>query len=282
MNPLTKMALGLIGQLRPEPPTGDGSPVLALPPLRQGGGLPLMQALARRQSQREFDPVALPLPVLSDLLWAAAGVNRPDSGGRTAPSAMNAQEVDLYVALPEGLYLYDPHAHALQRTVAADVRRVTGYQDFVDSAPLDLVYVADHARMKLVPAEQRSTYAAAAAGAMAQNVYLQAAAAGRCAGCSLAAPPRRPRSRGPRATGPGPRPGARWRHRAWPGWRRTGPFPTPPAARPGPWWRAWSQGASRPGWRWPAHPAWAAGQRGRWSAWSGPAPPGCAPGQGWG
>ena len=136
MNPLTKMALGLIGQLRPEPPTGDGSPVLALPPLRQGGGLPLMQALARRQSQREFDPVALPLPVLSDLLWAAAGVNRPDSGGRTAPSAMNAQEVDLYVALPEGLYLYDPHAHALQRTVAADVRRVTGYQDFVDSAPL--------------------------------------------------------------------------------------------------------------------------------------------------
>ena len=178
MNPLTKMALGLIGQLRPEPPTGDGSPVLALPPLRQGGGLPLMQALARRQSQREFDPVALPLPVLSDLLWAAAGVNRPDSGGRTAPSAMNAQEVDLYVALPEGLYLYDPHAHALQRTVAADVRRVTGYQDFVDSAPLDLVYVADHARMKLVPAEQRSAYAAAAAGAMAQNVYLQAASAG--------------------------------------------------------------------------------------------------------
>jgi hypothetical protein len=58
MNPLTKMALGLIGQLRPEPPTGDGSPVLALPPPRQGGGLPLMQALARRQSQREFDPVA--------------------------------------------------------------------------------------------------------------------------------------------------------------------------------------------------------------------------------
>ena len=178
MNPLTKMALGLIGQLRPEPPTGDGSPVLALPPPRQGGGLPLMHALARRQSQREFDPVALPLPVLSDLLWAAAGVNRPDSGGRTAPSAMNAQEVDLYVALPEGLYRYDPHAHALQRTEAADARRVTGYQDVVDSAPLDLVYVADHTRMKLVPAEQRSTYAAVAAGAMAQNVYLQAASAG--------------------------------------------------------------------------------------------------------
>ncbi|MCM2348056.1 MAG: nitroreductase family protein, partial [Acidovorax soli] len=123
MNPLTKMALGLMGQLRPEPPTGDGRPVLALPPPRCDSGMPLMQALARRQSQREFDPVALPMPVLSDLLWAAAGVNRHDSGGRTAPSAMNAQEVDLYVALPEGLYLYDPLAHALQRTVVADVRR---------------------------------------------------------------------------------------------------------------------------------------------------------------
>jgi hypothetical protein len=76
------------------------------------------------------------------------------------------------------LYLYDPHAHALQRTVAADVRRVTGYQDFVDSAPLDLVYVADHERMKLVPAEQRSAYASAAAGAMAQNVYLYATSTG--------------------------------------------------------------------------------------------------------
>jgi nitroreductase len=178
MNPLTKMALGLIGQLRAEPPSGDGSPALVLPPPRVGEGLPLMQALALRQSHRAFDPTPLELPVLSDLLWAAAGINRPDSGGRTAPSAMNAQEVDVYVAMPEGLYLYDPQAHALQRTVAADVRRVTGYQDFVDHAPLDLVYVADHARMKLVPAEQRGVYAAASAGAMAQNVYLQAASSG--------------------------------------------------------------------------------------------------------
>lgn len=184
MNPLTKMALGLMGQLRPEPPTGDGSPVPVFPAPRRDGGMPLMQALARRQSQSKFAPVALQLPVLADLLWAAAGVKRPDSGGRTAPSAMNAQEVDVYVALPEALYLYDPHAHAhahahaLQRTVVADVRRVTGHQDFVDSAPLDLVYVADHARVKRVPAEQRSAYVSAAAGAMAQNVYLHAASTG--------------------------------------------------------------------------------------------------------
>jgi SagB-type dehydrogenase family enzyme len=120
----------------------------------------------------------LPLQTLSDLLWAAAGINRADHAGRTAPSAMNAQEVDVYVALPEGLYRYDPVAHALQRVVAADVRRVTGYQDFVDTAPLDLIYVADHTRMKLIPAAQRESYASAAAGAMAQNVYLYCASAG--------------------------------------------------------------------------------------------------------
>ena len=178
MNPLTKMALGLIGQLRPEAPTGDGSPALLLPPPDRAGGVPLMQALAQRQSARTFAPAALPLQTLSDLLWAAAGINRADLAGRTAPSAMNAQEVDVYVALPEGLYRYDPVAHALQRVVAADVRRVTGYQDFVDTAPLDLIYVADHTRMKLIPVAQRESYASAAAGAMAQNVYLYCASAG--------------------------------------------------------------------------------------------------------
>ncbi len=178
MNTLTKMALGLIGQLRPEAPTGDGSPDLLLPPPDRAGGVPLMQALARRQSARTFDPAALPLQTLSDLLWAAVGINRADHAGRTTPSALNAQEIDVYVALPEGLYRYDPVAHTLQRVVAADVRRVTGYQDFVDTAPLDLVYVADHARMKLVPAAQRESYASVAAGAMAQNVYLYCASAG--------------------------------------------------------------------------------------------------------
>lgn len=178
MNPLTKMALGLIGQLRPEAPTGDGTPVVVLPPPDRAGGVPLMQALARRQSARTFAPAALPTQALSDVLWAAAGINRADHAGRTAPSAMNAQEVDVYVALPEGLYRYEPVAHALQRVVAADVRRVTGYQDFVDTAPLDLIYVADHTRMKLIPAAQRESYASAAAGAMAQNVYLYCASAG--------------------------------------------------------------------------------------------------------
>ncbi|OZA01281.1 MAG: hypothetical protein B7X99_01290 [Rhizobiales bacterium 17-65-6] len=106
----------------------------------------------------------------------AGGVNRPDVGGRTAPSAMNSQEVELHVALPHGLFRYEPLTHSLQLKAASDVRRVTGYQDFVDTAPLDLLYVANHAQMKLVPAAQRERYAYAAAGAMSQNVYLYCAA----------------------------------------------------------------------------------------------------------
>lgn len=178
MNTLTKMALGLIGQLKPQPAVGDAASTTYLPAANTTGGLPLMQALAQRQSQREFDPAPLPLQMLSDLLWAAAGINRPELAGRTAPSAMNAQEVDVYVALPEGLYRYAAPTQTLHLVLATDVRRVTGYQDFVDTAPLDLVLVADHARMKLVPAAQREAFAFAAAGAMAQNVYLYCASSG--------------------------------------------------------------------------------------------------------
>jgi SagB-type dehydrogenase family enzyme len=177
MSMLAKLALGAMGQLRPLPAQGDGVATIVLPPVSRRGGLPLMEALAGRHSQREFARAALPLPLLSGLLWAAWGVNRR-GGGRTAPSALNAQEIDLYVALPEGAYLYEASKHRLRRVAAADLRRVTGYQDFVDEAPLDLVFVADHSRMRMVPAAQRESYASVAAGAIAQNVYLFAAAHG--------------------------------------------------------------------------------------------------------
>jgi nitroreductase len=91
---------------------------------------------------------------------------------------MNAQEVQVYAATRHGLFLFDPSEHRLQVASATDVRRVTGYQDFVDTAPLDLIFVADHGRMSLVPAAQRERYAYAAAGAMVQNVYLFCAASG--------------------------------------------------------------------------------------------------------
>jgi nitroreductase len=167
----------MMGQLRPRPAQGDGAASIALPDPVRHGGMPLMDALAKRHSGREFARRELPLPMLSGLLWAAYGVNRKD-GGRTAPSALNAQEIDVYVALPSGAYLYDAATNALQRVAASDLRSVTGYQDFVDEAPLDLVFVADHARMKLVPVAQRESYASAAAGAISQNVYLFAAANG--------------------------------------------------------------------------------------------------------
>jgi nitroreductase len=177
MSTLTKLALGLMGRLRPAPAIGDAVATIALPVPDRSGGLPLMAALAARHSSRAFLPQALSPQQLSDLLWAAWGRNRDDSG-RTAPSALNAQEIDLYVALPEGAYRCDAAAHALQRVVAQDLRRITGYQDFVDDAPLDLVLVADHARMGLVPVAQRESYASVAAGAIAQNVYLWCASAG--------------------------------------------------------------------------------------------------------
>ena len=137
MNTLTKMALGMIGQLKPQPAQGDAASALILPPPQTEGGLPLMQALRLRQSQRAFEHTPLAQQVLSDLLWAAAGINRPELDGRTTPSALNSQEIDVYVALPEGLYRYEPSDHVLYLISATDVRRVTGYEDFVDKAPLD-------------------------------------------------------------------------------------------------------------------------------------------------
>ncbi len=178
MNTLTKLALGMLGQLHGQPASGEVIGEMPLPPAQTSGGLPLMQTLQPRQSERDFRPDALAPQTLSDLLWAAAGINRTEHGGRTWPSAMNAQEVDLYVALPQGLYRYEPQRHLLLLIKVEDVRRVTGYQDFVDNAPLDLVYVADHSRMKMVPAAQREAYASVAAGAMAQNVYLFCASQG--------------------------------------------------------------------------------------------------------
>jgi len=177
MTTLTKLALGMMGKLRPQPALGNATALISLPPPDRQGGLPLMQALAKRQSRRDYKPDPLPPALLSGLLWAACGVNRAD-GGRTAPSALNAQEIDIFVALPEGAYRYDAARHQLQLVAGADLRRVTGYQDFVDEAPMDLVYVANHPRMSLVPAGQREAYAHVAAGAITQNVYLFAASSG--------------------------------------------------------------------------------------------------------
>lgn len=151
---------------------------LVLPPPRTTGGMPLREALAARRSTREFGPAALPPQTLSDLLWAAFGVNRPDSGRRTAPSAKNWQEIDVYVATEAGVYLYDARAHALQPVLGGDRRADTGGQPFVAAAPVNLVYVADDARTGQSTPEERALYGAADAAFIAQNVYLFCAAEG--------------------------------------------------------------------------------------------------------
>jgi len=149
-----------------------------LPPPQTSGGVPLMQALKDRHSSREFSTQKIPPQVLSNLLWAAFGVNRPDSGKRTAPSAMNWQEVDIYVATQDGLYVYDAKANALNPVLAQDVRGETGVQSFVSEAPVDLVYVADFAKTGRGGGEDQIRYTAADTGFIAQNVYLFCASEG--------------------------------------------------------------------------------------------------------
>ena len=142
------------------------------------GGMPLMQALSERQSSREFSSETLTMGQLSNLLWAACGINRADSGKRTAPSAVNWQEIDVYVALPEGIYLYEPKGHTLQPVAAGDHREKTGVQPFVKHAAVNLVYVADYARMGQGSEESKAAYSAADTGFISQNVYLFCASEG--------------------------------------------------------------------------------------------------------
>jgi len=152
--------------------------VLKLPAPQTTGGMPLMQALQARHSSREFSARPLESQLLSDLLWAAAGVNRVESGKRTAPSARDWREIDIYVALADSTYIYDANVHALRRVLASDVRALTGTQEFVANAPLNLVYVADLQRMEGASREDKDRYAAADTGFIAQNVYLFCASAG--------------------------------------------------------------------------------------------------------
>ncbi|AGK56348.1 nitroreductase [Hyphomicrobium denitrificans 1NES1] len=148
-----------------------------LPRPRMVGGKPLFEALRGRRSVREFENRELVRQQLSDLLWAANGMNRPD-GHRTAPSARNWQEIDIYLATKHGTYLYDAEAHALRLVLADDIRAATGLQDFVATAPLNLIYVADISRTDSEDRTERRFYTALDAGFIAQNVYLFCASEG--------------------------------------------------------------------------------------------------------
>ncbi len=137
-----------------------------------------MQSLQERQSLREFSTNALPPQVLSDLLWAGFGINRPAIDHRTAPSAMNSQEVDLYVATADGVYVYDAKAHRLMPVVSGDFRSQTGGQAFVKDAPVTILFVADLTRLAKARPEDKAAYAAIDTGCIVQNVYLFCASEG--------------------------------------------------------------------------------------------------------
>jgi nitroreductase len=151
---------------------------IKLPAPRTEGGKPLMEALRLRRSIREFAPQALSADVLSDLLWAAFGINRPDTGERTVPYWHHVIVIELYVAMENGVWIYDAKSHSLLPHLSTDIRAQTGLQDFVSTAPLNLIYVGRGEEMKDVPMWQRHLYASVDAGFMGQNVYLLCASAG--------------------------------------------------------------------------------------------------------
>lgn len=168
------LAMGAVAAL---PSVALAEEVRSLPAPRKYVGRPLMQALQARRSIREFSTRPLSAQVLSELLWAAYGINRP-SGERTAPYWRHIMVIDVYAAMADGLWLYDPKEHALHRHLGADIRAQTGLQDFVASAPLNLVYVVHGARMTDVSPEDRRLYGSVDAAFAGQNVYLYCASEG--------------------------------------------------------------------------------------------------------
>lgn len=154
-----------------------GAQNIALPTPRFQKDVTLYQALQNRKSERSFSEKELSKQQLSNLLWAATGINRPESGKRTAPTARNAQEIDIYIALKSGLYLYDVKEHRLVFLDNADLRGLTGTQDFVKTAPVNLIFVADYNRLK-GSEESQKFYSATDTGFISQNVYLYCAAEG--------------------------------------------------------------------------------------------------------
>lgn len=152
---------------------------IVLPAPDKKGGKPLMQVLNERHSTRSFADKPIPLEILSSLLWAAQGVNRDDPDYRTVPSSRNSNEIEIYAVLPEGAYLYKPETHQLQQVIQGDIREATGTQEFVGTAPLNLVYVVDQSKQPGdFDAKRKLVTACTGVGFIGENVYLFCTSAG--------------------------------------------------------------------------------------------------------
>ena len=154
------------------------------------GGKPLMQVLRDRKSSRLYNPEKIPLQVLSNLLWAGFGINRSERGLRTAPSATNRQDIDIYVATVDGVYVYDAKANLLNPVMAEDVRNLSGRQyppsavpanvvPPLDEAPINLIFVWDYSKKSAISTEEQMLRLAFThTGSIVQNVYLYCASEG--------------------------------------------------------------------------------------------------------
>jgi nitroreductase len=180
-------ATGVILSMTPNISLAQEAKAIQLSKPQIGSGNSFMQLLWKRMSSRQFSPEPLPVEVLSNLLWAGFGINRPD-GKRTAPSAMNCQDIDIYVILPDGLYLYDAKANQLKLMLAEDLRGLAGTQPYVKEAPVNLIYVSDYAKLGAKISDQAKIiygstsltdlFSGAHAGFISENVYLYCASEG--------------------------------------------------------------------------------------------------------
>jgi SagB-type dehydrogenase family enzyme len=142
-------------------------------------GFPVMQALKARASATEYNSRKLELQDLSDLLWAANGVNRPENGKRTAPSAINAQDIDVYACMEQGTYLYNAEKHVLTLIASGDQRAlIAGKQANVTKAPVICLLVSDVSRFSSGADSVRLRWAAMDAGIVSENISLFCAAVG--------------------------------------------------------------------------------------------------------
>ncbi|MDD5581885.1 MAG: SagB/ThcOx family dehydrogenase [Candidatus Marinimicrobia bacterium] len=157
---------------------GKENDLIPLPEPQKTGGMPLMEALNHRQSSRSFQEKEIPNQLLSNLLWAAFGVNR-EGGKRTAPSSQGKNEIEIYISTAKGLFLYVPEENALKKIHDKDIRKQTGKQNFVAKAPMNLIYVANYKKAgKNIDPEIYRYTSGINTGFIAQNVYLYCASEG--------------------------------------------------------------------------------------------------------
>jgi SagB-type dehydrogenase family enzyme len=152
--------------------------IIDLPTPERDGGKPLMEAINERQSAREFANKTMPEQTLSNLLWAAYGINREEAGKHTIPTSRNVQDIDVYITTQDGAFLYLPEKNALKKIVDSDIRASMGKQEFTANAALNLVYVSDFSKYEGGDENTKHITASAHCGFIGQNVYLYCASEG--------------------------------------------------------------------------------------------------------